>query len=74
MSLPVYQQIMIKSTSPEEVTALLDPDINLRHPVVLNIKSMDMEEQKEIIKLIENFFVPSVLVTNSYSDTSRLNK
>ena len=56
MSLPVYQQIMIKSSSPEEVTALLDPEINLRHPVVLNIKSMNMEEQKEIVKLIEVFF------------------
>ena len=52
----MYQQIMIKSSTPEEVTALLDPEINLRHPVVLNIKSVNLEEQKEIIKLFECFF------------------
>ncbi len=56
MSLPVYQHIQLKSNSFEDLSANLTPDINLRHPVVFNLKSLDLDQQRETIGLIENFF------------------
>ncbi len=57
MSLPVYQMIPVKSTSLEELNSLLKKDMNLRHPVVLNLLQLDIDTQREFIGLIENFFV-----------------
>lgn len=59
MALPVYQQYDFKSSSLEEVHALLHQDLNLSHPVVLNLKGLDSDQQREIIGLVENFFVSS---------------
>lgn len=56
MSLPVYQQFNIKSSSVEEMKSLFTPDINLKHPVVFNLKGMELEEQREAIGYIENYF------------------
>jgi hypothetical protein len=56
MSLPVYQQINLKSASFEDLSSLLQPDMNLRHPVVINTRSLDFDQQREVIGLIENFF------------------
>jgi hypothetical protein len=57
MSLPVYQHINLKSASLEDLSHILDPDLNLKHPVVINLKTMDMDQQREAIGLIENYFV-----------------
>lgn len=35
---------------------MLHPDINLKHPVVFNVKALDLDQQREIIGLIENYF------------------
>ena len=35
---------------------MLHPDINLKHPVVFNLKSLDLDQQREMIGLIENYF------------------
>jgi hypothetical protein len=56
MSLPVYQHISIKSASLEDLGNMLHPDINLKHPVVFNLKSLDLDQQREMIGLIENYF------------------
>lgn len=61
MSLPVFQNINIKTYSLEELNLILSPNLNLKHPVVLNLKSLDQDQQREIIGLIENFFVSSNL-------------
>lgn len=56
MSLPLYQHINLKSGSLEELGNLLHPDMNLKHPVVFNLKTLDLDGQRESIGLIENFF------------------
>ncbi len=56
MSLPVYQQYNIKSASIEEMKTLLSGDMNLKHPVVINLKALGLEEQREAIGYIENFY------------------
>ena len=61
MSLPVYQNITVRSSSLEELNALLNPDMNLKHPVVINLKNLDQDQQRETIGVIENFFVSSNL-------------
>ncbi len=57
MSLPVYQMIHVKSGSLEDLNSLLQKDMNLRHPVVLNLLKLDIDTQREFIGIIENFFV-----------------
>lgn len=57
MSLPLYQMISIKTGSLEDLNELLKKDMNLRHPVALNLLSLDVDTQREFIGLIENFFV-----------------
>lgn len=57
MSLPVYQHINLKSGSIEELGNLLHPDMNLKHPVVFNMKTLDLDSQRDSIGMIENFFV-----------------
>lgn len=57
MSLPVYQHLTLKSSSLEELNGLLAPEINLKHPVAINLKAIDRDQQREIIGLIENYFV-----------------
>lgn len=61
MSLPVYQTINLRSSSLEELNSALSPDMNLKHPVVLNLKNLDLDQQREMIGLIENFFVSANL-------------
>lgn len=57
MSLPVYQHINLKSGSIEELDNLLHPDMNLKHPVVFNLKRLDLDSQRDSIAIIENFFM-----------------
>lgn len=35
----------------------MTPEINLKHPVVINMKGLDQDQQRELIGLIENYFV-----------------
>lgn len=56
MSLPVYQHINVRTIQLEDLRNLLNRDINLRHPVALNLKFLDLDQQREMIGLIENFF------------------
>jgi hypothetical protein len=57
MSLPVYQVIQVKTSSLEDLNEILKKDMNLRHPVVMNLLALDLDSQREFIGLIENFFV-----------------
>ena len=57
MSLPVYHTIHIRSAQLDEIQQALGIDMNLRHPVALNLKTLDNDQQREVIGVIENFFV-----------------
>lgn len=57
MSLPVYQHINLGSASLDNLTAILVPDINLKHAVAINLKTLSFDDQREVIGLIENHFV-----------------
>jgi hypothetical protein len=61
MNLPVYQHINLKSAALDDLIHILTPDINLKHPVVVNVLALDMDQQREAIGLIENYFVSSNL-------------
>lgn len=57
MSLPVYQVIQVKTNSLEDLAEILKKDMNLRHPVALNLLALEIDHQREFIGLIENFFM-----------------
>ncbi|WP_408097055.1 hypothetical protein ACJVC5_18635 [Peredibacter sp. HCB2-198] len=57
MSLPVYQHINLKTGSLDELNAILNPELNLKHPVTISLKALDLDQQRELIGLIENYFV-----------------
>jgi hypothetical protein len=56
MNLPVYQHINLKSASLEDLGHILHQDLNLKHPVVINLKNLDLDQQREVIGLIENYY------------------
>ncbi len=56
MSLPYYHHIHVKSASLDELDALLRPDLNLRQPVAIHLKALTLDQQRESIGLIENYF------------------
>jgi len=56
MSLPVYQHVNLKTASLEDLGHMLHHDLNLKHPVVINLKALDLDQQREMIGLIENYF------------------
>ena len=62
MSLPIYQHVNIKTIQLEDLQNFLNPEMNSVHPVALNLKQLDLEQQREIVGLIENYFS-----TNNYS-------
>lgn len=57
MSLPIYQTITLKSASLEDLGHILAAELNLKHPLVFNLKNLDFDAQRELIGLIENYFV-----------------
>lgn len=57
MSLPIYQHVNIRALQLEDLKNFLHPDMNLKHPVALNLKHLDPTQQLELIGLIENYFV-----------------
>lgn len=61
MSLPIYQTINLKSASLEDLTSILHPDLNLRHPVILNLQKLTLDDQREVIGIVENYFTTNNL-------------
>lgn len=57
MSLPFYHNYNLKSAHLDELRALLHAQINLKHPAVINVRSLDFDQQREVVGLIENHFV-----------------
>lgn len=59
MGLPIYQHVNVRTIQLEDLKNLLHKEMNLRHPVALNLKHLDLDQQREMIGLIENYFVTS---------------
>ena len=55
MNIPFYHVYSPKSSSYEELNTLLTPQMNLKHPVVISLKNLEFDVQREFIGLIENF-------------------
>lgn len=62
MSLPTYQHVNVKTIQLENLKNFLNSDMNNSHPVALNLKQLDLDQQREIVGLIENYFA-----TNNHS-------
>ncbi|MBA2404734.1 MAG: hypothetical protein H0V66_08175 [Bdellovibrionales bacterium] len=56
MSLPIYQHINVRTIQLEDLKNFLNRDMNSKHPVAINLKHLDLDQQREMIGLIENFF------------------
>lgn len=56
MSLPVYQHINVRTIQLDDFKKILNKDLNHKHPVALNLRFLELDQQREIIGLIENFF------------------
>ncbi len=54
--MPIYQHVNVNAIQLEDLKNFLNEDMNTRHPVALNLKQLDLEQQREIIGLIENYF------------------
>lgn len=57
MSLPVYHHIHLKDASLENLSNILNPSLNLKNPVVIHLETLNLDDQREIIGLLENYFV-----------------
>ncbi len=77
MNLPIYQIINVKSAQLEDIAALLHEDLNLRRPVAYVLKTLNLDEQREVIGVIENWFETHqaswrypypVFIVSDYSD------
>lgn len=56
MNLPIYQLVPVKNADLFSVTELLNEDINLRRPVAFVLTSLKLDEQREVVGVIENWF------------------
>lgn len=56
MSLPIYQHINVWTIQLEDLKKFLSEDMNLKQPVALNLKQLNLEQQREVVGLIENYF------------------
>lgn len=56
MSLPIYQHINVRSIQLEDLKNFLHKEMNIKHPVALNLKHLELDQQREMIGLVENFF------------------
>jgi len=82
MSLPVYQHCNLKSSSLEDLELFLRPELNTKHPVVINLRTFNSDQQRELIGLIENYYVsnnisflfpyPVYLITDHEATISRM--
>jgi len=56
MNLPVYKHHKFTAFSTDELEQVISEDFNLRSPVVIDILEMPLEDQKEFIIYVENYF------------------
>lgn len=56
MNLPIYHQITLQNTNLEDLDRMLNPELNSRQPVAFNLLMLDLDQQREAIGVIENFY------------------
>jgi hypothetical protein len=56
MILANYQIITIKNNDLLQISELLNHDINLRRPIAFKLTDMTLDDQREVIGIIENWF------------------
>jgi hypothetical protein len=56
MNLPVYRHLKINHFSQEELSEILSEELNLRHPVAIDISEMLVADQKDFIYFMEQYF------------------
>lgn len=56
MNLPVYKYHKFTTFSKEELEQVIFEDFNLRSPAVIDILEMTVEDQKEFVTYVENYF------------------
>jgi len=56
MNLPIYQMVVIKNADLIELSRHLSEDMNLTRPVAFNVKALSLDEQREVIGVIGNWF------------------
>jgi hypothetical protein len=56
MNLPFYKHLKINHFSQEELSEILSEELNLRHPVAIDISEMPQADQKEFIYFLEQYF------------------
>jgi hypothetical protein len=57
MSLPIYKQIDILPDKIDGIHHFLHEQINLKTPIIINLKRLNLDQQRECIGIIENFFM-----------------
>jgi len=57
MSLPSYKIFKIKGHNQQDFLEILNVEINLKQPIVIDVKGLDVDEQWNIIKLIDQYFI-----------------
>jgi hypothetical protein len=56
MNLPVYKFIKLKNNFQDEITSILNKDLNLKSPIVFNLNDLTSEVCEQIVNLIETYF------------------
>lgn len=56
MSLPFFHIYTPKTSSYEDLSHVLSRQMNLKYPVVISLKNLEFDTQREFIGLIENYF------------------
>ncbi len=57
MTLPIYKQIDVFPDKVDGFHHLLNKEMNLKSPVVINLKKLNLDQQRECIGIIENFYM-----------------
>jgi hypothetical protein len=56
MELPKYKNILITDFDTTVIDHFLKKEMNLHSPIAIDIKKINLEQQRELIGLIENYF------------------
>ncbi len=56
MNLPIYQIINVKSADLIEIAELLHEDLNLRRPVAFVLKTLSLDDQREVVGVVGNWY------------------
>jgi hypothetical protein len=56
MTLPIYHLIQLEADYFEKLQSILSPNLNTHQPIVFDAKKLDIDQQRELIGIVENYF------------------